>query len=86
MIRESSVTEEFLEPRDDAHRSDPFADWNEPGPEPGAASDICGTLKNKLKREGTPIGDMDIPIAAHAWDADFILVTHNTKHFDKGSV
>ena len=47
------------------------------------ASDIYGTLKDKLKRQGTPIGDMDTLIAAHALAEKLILVTHNTKHFDK---
>ena len=47
------------------------------------AADIYGTLKDKLKRQGTPIGDMDTLIAAHALAEKLILVTHNTKHFDK---
>ena len=82
MIRKSPVTEEFLKPR-----ADSFADWREPEPkpDPGAASDIDGTLKNKIKCEGIPIGDRDTLIASHTLAADFILVTHNTKHFDKGS-
>ena len=48
-----------------------------------AAADICGTLKDKLKRQGTPIGDMDTLIAAHALAENLILVTHNTRHFEK---
>ena len=48
-----------------------------------AAADIYGTLKDKLKRQGTPIGDMDTLIAAHALAEDLILVTHNTRHFEK---
>ena len=47
------------------------------------AADIYGTLKNKLKRDGTPIGELDTQIAAHALAEDLILVTHNTRHFDK---
>ena len=47
------------------------------------AADIYGTLKNKLKRDGTPIGELDTQIAAHALAENLILVTHNTKHFDK---
>lgn len=35
------------------------------------------------QRQGTPIGDMDTQIAAHALTEDLILVTHNIKHFDK---
>ena len=48
-----------------------------------AAADIYGTLKDKLKRQGTPIGDMDTLIAAHALAENLILVTHNTRHFEK---
>ena len=47
------------------------------------AADIFGTLKDRLKRGGTPIGELDTQIAAHALAEDLILVTHNTKHFDK---
>ena len=47
------------------------------------AADNYGSLKNLLKRQGTPIGDMDTLIAAHALAEDLILVTHNTRHFEK---
>jgi len=47
------------------------------------AADNYGSLKNLLKRQGTPIGDMDTMIAAHALAEDLILVTHNTRHFEK---
>ena len=55
----------------------PSLEWSVP------ASDIYGALKDKLKREGTSIGEMDTLIAAHALAEKLILVTHNTKHFDK---
>lgn len=48
-----------------------------------AAADIYGPLKDTLKRQGRPIGDMDTLIAAHALVEDLILVTHNTRHFEK---
>ncbi len=48
-----------------------------------AAADIYGPVKDKLKREGTPIGDMDTLIAAHALAENLILVTHNTRHFER---
>lgn len=48
-----------------------------------AVADHYGTIKDTLKRQGTPIGDMDTMIAAHALAEDLILVTHNTRHFDK---
>jgi tRNA(fMet)-specific endonuclease VapC len=47
------------------------------------ASDIYGTLKDKLKSQGTPIGELDTLIAAHALAEKLILVTHNTRHFEK---
>jgi tRNA(fMet)-specific endonuclease VapC len=46
------------------------------------AADHYGDLKNSLKRQGTPIGEMDTQIAAHALAEKLILVTHNTRHFE----
>ncbi|OYU46457.1 MAG: VapC toxin family PIN domain ribonuclease [Burkholderiales bacterium PBB4] len=48
-----------------------------------AAADLYGSIKDQLRREGTPIGDMDTLIAAHALTENLILVTHNTRHFEK---
>ena len=48
-----------------------------------AAADIYGPLKDKLKRQGTLMGDMDTLIAAHALAEELVLVTHNTRHFEK---
>jgi tRNA(fMet)-specific endonuclease VapC len=47
------------------------------------AADHYGALKHTLKTQGTPIGDMDTLIAAHALAEDLILVTHNTRHFER---
>ncbi len=47
------------------------------------AADGYGTLKDTLKRQGTPMGDMDTLIAAHALAEKLILVTHNTRHFEE---
>ena len=47
------------------------------------AADHFGTLKAQLKRQGRPIGELDTQIAAHALSEDLILVTHNTRHFDR---
>lgn len=47
------------------------------------AADHCGAIKHTLKTQGTPIGDMDTQIAAHALAEKLILVTHNTRHFEK---
>ena len=47
------------------------------------AADRYGALKHTLKTQGTPIGDLDTQIAAHALAEKLILVTHNTRHFEK---
>lgn len=47
------------------------------------AADHYGQIKGLHKRQGTPIGELDTQIAAHAIAEDLILVTHNTRHFEK---
>ena len=47
------------------------------------AADHFGALKSLLKREGTPIGELDTQIGAHALAERLILVTHNTRHFER---
>ncbi len=47
------------------------------------AADFHADIKFQLKSAGTPIGDMDMLIAAHAIAADAILVTNNTRHFKR---
>ena len=42
-----------------------------------------GRVRVKLKRAGTPIGDRDTFIAAHAKAFGFTLVTNNTKEFQR---
>jgi len=42
-----------------------------------------GRVRAKLKRAGTPIGDRDTFIAAHAKAFGFTLVTNNTKEFQR---
>ena len=44
------------------------------------AADRYGALKHTLKTQGTPIGELDTQIAAHALAEKLILVTHNTRH------
>src|SRR5688572_2673979 len=46
-----------------------------------AAADAHGVLRAKLHRAGTPIGDFDEMIAAHALALYAVLVTDNTRHF-----
>ncbi len=54
----------------------PSVDWSV------EAADQYGALKHGLKTRGTPIGDMDTLIAAHALAEKLILVTHNTRHYE----
>jgi tRNA(fMet)-specific endonuclease VapC len=47
------------------------------------AADRYGEIKDHLKKQGTPVGEIDTQIAAHALAENLVLVTHNTKHFDR---
>lgn len=42
-----------------------------------------GILRAHLKAQGTPIGDFDEMIAAHALTLNAVLVTDNTRHFQR---
>lgn len=42
-----------------------------------------GNIKTHLKKIGTPIGENDLHIAAHARSKGLILVTNNTKEFER---
>ncbi len=46
-----------------------------------AAATAFGKVTSELSRFGTPIGDFDALIAAHALSQRLIVVTNNTKHF-----
>jgi tRNA(fMet)-specific endonuclease VapC len=47
------------------------------------AADHYGALKDSNRRNGTPVGEIDTQIAAHALAEGLTLVTHNTRHFDQ---
>jgi tRNA(fMet)-specific endonuclease VapC len=47
------------------------------------AADRYGEIKALLKRQGIPIGEMDTQTAAHALAENLILVTRNTRHFER---
>lgn len=47
------------------------------------AADLYGEAHTLLMNKGQPIGSMDVQIAAHALAENLILVTHNTKHFER---
>ncbi len=47
------------------------------------AVEIYGDIRNELAKRGTPIGPNDLIIAAIAVAHKAILVTHNTREFDR---
>ena len=46
-------------------------------------SELYGKIRLELEKAGTPLGDMDMLIAAAALSAGAILVSHNVRHFSK---
>lgn len=47
------------------------------------AADHYARIRAHLERQGTPIGNMDLMIAAHARSLGATLVTHNTREFQR---
>lgn len=50
---------------------------------PSEASRIYGDIRTYLQRAGTPIGNYDLLIAAHALYQGVTLVTNNTREFKR---
>ena len=50
---------------------------------PCAASPLYGQIRAQLQKLGTPIGAMDLLIASHALFLDTVLVTNNTREFER---
>lgn len=48
---------------------------------PMKAAPEYGRIRSHLKKRGTPIGAMDLLIAAHAITLNTVLVTNNTREF-----
>ncbi|MCL2499885.1 MAG: type II toxin-antitoxin system VapC family toxin [Defluviitaleaceae bacterium] len=48
-----------------------------------AASDCYGKIRAELKRKNQLIGELDMLIAAHAKSLNLILVTNNTREFQR---
>ena len=48
-----------------------------------AAPKQFGVIRHALERQGTPIGAMDLLIAAHALSLGAALVTNNREHFGR---
>ena len=42
-----------------------------------------GIIRANLQKKGTPIGQLDMLIAAHALSRDLTLVTNNTQEFER---
>lgn len=49
----------------------------------GEAAQQYGRLRAYLEKQGTPIGSLDMLIAAHVLSIDCILVTNNEKEFSR---
>jgi tRNA(fMet)-specific endonuclease VapC len=45
-------------------------------------ADHYGMIRTILEKQGTPVGAMDMMIAAHARSCNATLVSNNTKHFE----
>ena len=54
-------------------------DWD------STAAEHYADIRTKLEAGGTPIGNMDMLIAAHARSVSAVLVTNNEKHFRRVS-
>jgi len=50
---------------------------------PAGASPVYGNIRAYLQRAGTPIGNYDLLLAAHALFQGLTLVTNNTKEFKR---
>lgn len=48
-----------------------------------SAAAAYGDIKHQLFAQGTPIGPLDMLIAAHARSLDLTLVTNNRREFDR---
>lgn len=46
-------------------------------------SELYGKIRLELEKSGTPLGNMDMLIAAAALASSAVLVSHNKKHFSK---
>jgi tRNA(fMet)-specific endonuclease VapC len=50
---------------------------------PGEAAPLYGQIREGLQKRGTPIGGMDLLIAAHALFLETVLVTNNIREFER---
>jgi tRNA(fMet)-specific endonuclease VapC len=47
------------------------------------AADFYAEIRHQLTTSGQPIGELDMMIAAHSLSATAMLVTNNTRHYDR---
>lgn len=47
------------------------------------AADFYAEIRHQLVTAGEPIGEMDVMIAAHSLAAGAVLVTNNTRHYER---
>ncbi|MEX1168059.1 MAG: type II toxin-antitoxin system VapC family toxin [Hydrogenophaga sp.] len=52
-------------------------------PWPTEAVWVYGPLRQSLRQAGTPVGELDLLIAAHAQANELIVVTNNTREFER---
>ena len=50
---------------------------------PSEASAVFGMIRAHLSRQGTPIGNYDLLIAAHAFYQGLVLITNNVREFSR---
>ena len=55
----------------------PIVPWSED------AAAVYADIRTRLEESGTPIGDMDMLIAASAMAGGYVLVTNNVRHFQR---
>lgn len=55
----------------------------QPCPLPQAAAEHYGDIRAMLQKQGRPIGNNDLWLAAHARAEGWTLVTNNTREFDR---
>ncbi len=47
------------------------------------AADYYADIRHQLTSSGRPIGELDMMIAAHSLSASAVLVTNNTRHYER---
>lgn len=62
---------------------DQFVSPLEVAPFDRPATTVYGRLRAALEKKGSPIGSLDLLIAAHAVSLDVRLITHNVREFGK---